>query len=71
MSDQQQPTQPFMTTIAGRPAKVLTELTSIHGVSVQCRLADGTDVWVPMSEMFRLFVEEVAHQAKVQEGLRQ
>jgi hypothetical protein len=69
MPEQQQATRPYMTTIGGRPAKVLPQLASLHGVSVWCRLADGTDVWVPLSEICRLFVEEVAHQTKVQEGL--
>jgi hypothetical protein len=72
--------RPVMSTIGNRPAKVLHKLTSIHGVSVQCRLVDGTDVWVPLSEICRLFTEEMVKQAlleemvrqvKIQEGLRQ
>lgn len=64
-------TQPFMSTIGNRPALVLHQLTSVHGVSIQCRLADGADVWVPLSELFRLFSEEIYQQARAQEGLRQ
>jgi len=55
-------TQPHMTVIAGRPTKLLPQLQSIHGVSVSCRLADGQDVHVPMSEVYRLFAEAIVKQ---------
>jgi hypothetical protein len=62
MPDQHQPddTKPHMTTIAGRPAKVVSRLKSIDGVHVQCRLADGTDAFVLLSEIFRQFEQERA-----------
>ncbi len=44
-----------MSTVGGRPTKVLHTLNSSTDVLVQCRLADGEDVHIPLSTLFALF----------------
>jgi len=45
-------TKPEMTTIAGRPTLVQSYLPNANGVYVQCRLANGQDVFIPLNEIF-------------------
>jgi hypothetical protein len=50
--------KPVMTTINGRPAKV-AHLRNIDGAYVQCKLPNGDDAYVPLSEICQLFQDEL------------
>lgn len=56
-----------MTTIAGRPTKVLD--TPQSDILVACRTSDGEDVYVPFSALFELFSKDIAQRMRVQGGI--
>jgi hypothetical protein len=51
--------QATMTTLEGKPTPVLRKLSGIDGVYVQCRIASGEDVYVPLREVCEMFVKEL------------
>jgi hypothetical protein len=51
-------TQPIMTTIGNRPAKV-AHLHNIDGTYVQCKLPNGEDAYVPLREIYQQFEKEL------------
>jgi len=60
--------QATMTTLEGRPTPVLRKLQGIDGVYVQCRLASGEDVYVPLREIYALFARELTQEVRMQGG---
>jgi hypothetical protein len=65
MQELTHPLTPVMTVIHTRPTKVLPALNGMGmgDVYVQCRLADGEDVHVPLRAIFELFAKEVRRRA--------
>lgn len=59
---------PVMTTINKRPTKVLNTLSSSNGVLVACRLPNGEDVYVPLSEIFGLLAKEIRQSVRTNIG---
>jgi hypothetical protein len=51
--------KPVMTTVNNRPTPVLHKLNAIDDALVQCRLASGEDVYVPLKEIYALFEKEL------------
>jgi hypothetical protein len=51
-----------MTTVGGRPTKVLTTLSSSGEILISCRLTTGEDVYVPLNAIFGLMVKEIKSQ---------
>lgn len=46
----------------GYPACILRKLSKMNGVYVQCTLDGGVIGWLPLSELFRLFAEELSRE---------
>jgi hypothetical protein len=61
--------EPIMSVVGNRPTAILSQLDGMDTAFVQCRLESGVDGWLPLSELCRLFADEIARQAKVQKGL--
>jgi hypothetical protein len=65
-------TRPILTAINGTPAKILYKSTMMQdALYVQCMTSIGEVAYVPLTEIFKMFTEEMAKQARLQEGLRQ
>jgi hypothetical protein len=62
---QQEEPKVSMTTVAGRPTKVRAHLTTLQGSYVQCRLATGEDVHVPLVALYELFKRELVEEVKL------
>jgi hypothetical protein len=62
---QQEEPKVSMTTVAGRPTKVRSHLTTLTGAFVMCRLATGEDVHVPLVALYELFKQQLIEEVKL------
>lgn len=54
-----QPQQSTMTTIHNRPTRVLEYPQSVDGLYISCRTTSGEDVYVPLRDIYSLFVNKI------------
>lgn len=58
--------QPTMTTMGGRPVKVLYAPSG--DILISCRTANGEDCYVPSSAILEMFATEIVKRVKAQGG---
>jgi hypothetical protein len=61
--------KPVMATVATRPTKVQHKLPAMGDTLVQCRLANGEDVYIPLKEIYLLFEKELTAKMRFKDGL--
>jgi hypothetical protein len=61
-------TTPHMTVVSGRPTNVLEHPQSINDLYVSCRITSGDDVYVPLTRIYDLLMDEMQRVIRMNTG---